>query len=373
VLFLATAASAQPPRITEAFPHLPWQRPVYLTHFGDGTGRIVLAQQDGRVFWFANDRDTKTIYELIDLRKRVGRKGNEEGLIGLAFDPDVKKTRHVYLHYTLTPEKKNVLSRFTMNEALSKADPASEQVILTVDQPYANHNGGAVEFGPDGFLYVALGDGGSANDPHNNAQDLSNLLGKVLRIDVRNAGEKPYAVPDDNPFVGAENARPEIWAYGLRNVWRMSFDPATGVLYGGDVGQDKWEEIDVIERGGNYGWSVLEGAHAFKPDQKREGATYIPPIAEHSHAQAKSITGGYVYRGKAIPSLAGAYIYGDFETGLIWSLRYDPQTGKATAPQFVGHAPQIASFGVDEAGELYVCSLTGKVYKFVPQSSPVTP
>ncbi len=358
LLAVATAANGQAVRIVEAFPKLSFQRPILLTHLGD---RVVVAQQDGRVFWFPSERDVAQVHELIDLRNRVGRKGNEEGLIGLAFDPKVRENRHVYLHYTRRPQKVNVLSRFTLDERYNTADPTSEVELLKVEQPYPNHNGGDIQFGPDGMLYVSLGDGGSREDPQNNAQKLGNLLGKILRLDV--SGDK-FVVPKDNPFVGADNARPEIWAYGLRNVWRMSFDRETGVLYAGDVGQDKWEEINVIKRGGNYGWRVYEGSHVFKREEINLSVPYEGPIAEHDHAQAKSITGGFVYRGKRIPSLVGRYVYGDYETGLIWSLKYDPKTGKATKPTFLGHAPQITSFGEDRDGELYVCSLNGKVYKF---------
>jgi glucose/arabinose dehydrogenase len=233
-------------------------------------------------------------------------------LLGLAFHPDVKTNRQVFLHYTHTPGRKTTISRFKLDENLERIDASSEEVILSLDQPWANHNGGMIEFGPEGpdrMLYISLGDGGSGGDPLNSGQRLDTLLGKILRVDVdhpRKGAGLNYAIPEDNPFVGRDGAKGEIWAYGLRNVWRFSFDRQTGELWAGDVGQNAWEEIDVITKGGNYGWRVREGFHGFNPRQGDKPADMIDPIVEHPRREAQSITGGYVYRGKAIPQLVGA-------------------------------------------------------------------
>ena len=276
--------------------------------------------------------------------------------------------------------RRGVLARFEVSaDDPDRADPDSEAVILEVPQPFGNHNGSTVLFGPDGYLYVSLGDGGSANDPQNNAQDLGTLLGTVLRLDVD--GEPGgYAIPQDNPFVDRPGARGEIWAYGLRNIWRMSFDRSTGDLWAGDVGQNAWEEIDVITKGGNYGWRSREGMHPF-----REGVSTDPlidPVVEYAQRQRRqiigmSVTGGYVYRGRAMKRLYGAYVYGDYVTGRIWALRYD--SGQVTAQREVFHSPPrvyISSFGEDAAGELYVCSFdamdgrgggAGRIYRVVEE------
>ncbi|MHC5009036.1 MAG: PQQ-dependent sugar dehydrogenase [Planctomycetota bacterium] len=260
-------------RLTRAFPRIALQRPVLITNVGDD--RLFVVNQKGRIQVFANRSDVEGSHVFLDLREKVHTGHNEEGLLGLAFDPDYADNRHFYVYYSASPPRRSVLSRFTADaNDPNVADPDSERVVLEVPQPYGNHNGGAVQFGPDGYLYLSLGDGGSANDPHGHGQDLTTLLGTILRIDVRGgAADRPYTVPADNPFVGRADVRPEIWAYGLRNVWRMSFDRATGDLWAGDVGQNDWEEIDLIVKGGNYGWSIREGAHPF-----RAGAAAVPLI-----------------------------------------------------------------------------------------------
>jgi glucose/arabinose dehydrogenase len=255
----------------------------------------------------------------------------------------------------------------------NQADMTSERILLEFPQPYWNHNGGVILFGPDGKLYIASGDGGKANDPHDNAQNLGALLGKIFRIDVdARTGKLAYGIPADNPFAGRkDDARGEIWAYGLRNVWRMSFDRETGDLWAADVGQNKWEEVNLITRGGNYGWNIRESFHKFKEDGPAKG-DWIDPVIEYAHhagvekeskfpghGYGVSITGGYVYRGKAIPALRGAYVYGDFVTGLIFAVRQ--KDGKATEHgtihQQKGKVYQIASFGEDAEGELYLLPL----------------
>ncbi|MGH7179585.1 MAG: PQQ-dependent sugar dehydrogenase, partial [Tepidisphaeraceae bacterium] len=234
--------------------------------------------------------------------------------------------------------------------------------IMTVGQPYANHNGGLCLFGPDGMMYIGMGDGGSAGDPQNRAQNPAELLGKMLRIDVNR--RNGYAVPSDNPLVGRRGACPEIWAGGLRNPWRFCFDPVTGLLYCADVGQYLWEEIDIITRGGNYGWRIREGAHPFRPVDNPPG-DLVDPIKEYGHELGISITGGYVYRGRRIPSLVGWYVYGDYSSGRIWALKYE--NGKVTGDvELLNTRALISSFGEDSEGELYVCDHAGSVLKIVP-------
>lgn len=361
--------AGSPVRVEVAFPHLRFANPLYITHPRDGSDRLFVVEQGGTVRWFANKRETKPdeVVLAIDLSRKV-RAGGEEGLLGMAFHPDVKKNRQVFLHYTQRPGKQTIISRFFMDEALQRIDPASEKVFISLPQPWSNHNGGMIEFGPDGMFYIALGDGGAAGDPHNNSQRKDTLLGKILRIDVnRSDPGHHYAIPPDNPFVQeGGNTRGEIWAMGLRNAWRFSFDRKTGYLWAGDVGQNQWEEIHLVEKGKNYGWNLYEGSHPFRRPGPNDKGPYEMPLAEHPRGQAASITGGYVYRGKKIPAVQGAYIYGDFVTGLIWLIRYDPGTRKATEPLYIAQVPGIASFGEDRDGELYITSFDGRIYRFEP-------
>jgi glucose/arabinose dehydrogenase len=253
-----------------------------------------------------------------------------------------------------------------------RADPDSEEVLLTIPQPYWNHKGGTIVFGPDGYLYVGLGDGGYRDDPHGNAQNLKTLLGSILRIDVdhKDPGLQ-YAIPKDNPFVGCKDARGEIWAYGIRNVWRIAFDRKTGDLWAGEVGQDLWEEIDIIKRGGNYGWNRREAMHPATPRDPR-GAKgtgprpeFIEPIWEYHHDVGKSITGGNVYRGKLVPELEGGYLYADFITGQMWALWYDKAKGEVTANREIQpKGLPVMSFGEDDNGETYFLTQEGGIHKF---------
>lgn len=329
-------------------------------------GEILVAEQTGRVRYFRQEQLTAEhifVEESLDLRDRVSSRGSEEGLLGLALDPS--EERHLYVYYSAANPRRSVVSRFDYNPQTGKADPASELVIFEIGQPYHNHNGGQIAFGPDGYLYIGLGDGGSAGDPLGNGQDTSTLLGSILRIDVSNATPRqPYAIPPDNPFADS-GGRSEIWAYGLRNPWRFSFDRETGDLWAGDVGQNQWEEIDIIERGGNYGWNILEGNHCFRPREgcDREGA--IPPVWEYSLDGAPcSVIGGYVYRGDAIPWLRGAYVYGDFCSGKVYGLRYEG--GQVTEhKELADTGLRIMSFAQDHAGELYLLSQTEGEYQLV--------
>ena len=302
--------------------------------------------------------------EPLDLRDRVSRRGSEEGLLGIAlWTPH--NGRHLFLYYSAANPRRSVVSRFDYDPLNREANPDSELVILEVEQPYSNHNGGQIAFGPDGYLYIGLGDGGAAGDPLGSGQDTSTLLGSLLRIDVSSASpEQPYAIPLDNPFADG-GGRPEIWAYGLRNPWRFSFDRETGELWTGDVGQNQWEEIDIVERGGNFGWNILEGNHCFRPRDNCDREGTIPPVWEYSlDGEPCSVIGGYVYRSDAIPWLRGAYVYGDFCSGKVYGLRYED--GRVTEHKELADTNlRIMSFAQDPNGELYLLSQTEGVYRLV--------
>ncbi len=407
LLMMATAAPAaevdeSPLAVTiaPAFPELKisgWEeevnglptplRPILVTNFGDGSNRVVMAQQQGQIHVFENKQGPQESKVYLDLSPRVtyNDKQNEEGFLGLAFHPKYKETGEFFVYYTSKAKPQtSIVSRFKVSkDDPNKADPDSEEVLFEIPQPYWNHNGGTVCFGADGYLYIALGDGGAGNDPHNNAQNLNTLLGKILRVDVdKKENGKNYAIPKDNPFVGVVAAgsapnrqtplvAPEIYAYGLRNVWRMSFDRKTGQGWIGEVGQNVWEEIDLLEKGGNYGWNLREGKHVFTPAGQGTISNLIDPIWEYDHTVGKSITGGNVYRGSAVPELQGSYLYADYVSGKIWALKYDMQKKTVVANRPVPHDKSslpVISFGEDEAGEVYltIVTPTGEgIYRFV--------
>ena len=305
----------------------------------------------------------------LDVTAKVSA-GGEQGLLGLAFDPDYATNGRFVVHYTDLAGN-TVLSRFQVSADPDRADPASELPILTASQPAANHNGGQVAFGPDGLLYLGLGDGGGSGDPEGRGQSLTDLLGSILRIDVRTGD--PYTVPADNPFVGNPDARAEVWSYGLRNPWRFSFDRGTGDLYIADVGETQREEIDVSTpadgagRGANYGWSIMEGSRCFHAEGCDQTGLTLP-VFEYTHQEGCSVTGGYVYRGSAIPSLQGHYFYADFCQGWVRSFRYAGGTviDETQWPTLAPGGP-VLSFGEDSAGELYVLQASGGVFKIVPE------
>ena len=329
-------------------------------------GEFLVSEQAGRVWYFRQEHLTAQdifAHELIDLRGQISSRSSEEGLLGLALDPN--DGRHLYVYYSTSNPRRSVVSRFDYHPLNQEIERDSELIILEIGQPYPNHNGGQIAFGPDGYLYIGLGDGGAAGDPLGSGQDTSTLLGSILRIDVSNAtAGQPYAIPPGNPFAEG-GGRPEIWAYGLRNPWRFSFDRETGELWTGDVGQNEWEEIDIVVRGGNYGWNILEGNHCFRPRDNcdREGA--IPPVWEYSLDGAPcSVIGGYVYRGEAIPWLRGAYVYGDFCSGKVYGLRYE--NGQVTEhKELADTSHRITSFAQDNAGELYLLSQSAGIYRLV--------
>ncbi|MDH3252610.1 MAG: PQQ-dependent sugar dehydrogenase, partial [Ignavibacteria bacterium] len=294
----------------------------------------------------------------------------EQGLLGLAFHPQYIANGFFFVNYTKDNPRRTVISRFSVSVSNpDSADAESEVVFLEIDQPFPNHNGGGLLFDADGYLYIALGDGGSAGDPANNGQDRSSLLGKILRIDVDvpSAGRN-YSIPPTNPyFQAASGFREEIYAYGFRNPWRISFDPATGRLWTGDVGQGAWEEIDVVESGGNYGWRIMEGNQCYNPSVNCNTNGLIPPVWEYGHSNENgcSVTGGYVYRGNSVPGLTGAFVYGDYCTGRIWALRFDGQSPPLNSI-IVEAGFSVSTFGIDSRNELYVCSYNnGRVFRIV--------
>jgi glucose/arabinose dehydrogenase len=348
-----------------AFPNISFNRMVFLTHAGDGSGYLFLVLQEGQIIVFQNNDDVESLIVFLDIRDRVDDSENEEGLLGLAFDPHYESNGYFYVHYTASSPARSIISRFSVTvDDQQKADIESELVILQINQPYDNHNGGHIAFGPDGYLYIGLGDGGNGGDPYGNGQNNRTLLGTILRIDVSDSSEqKKYGIPPDNPFAGLKYEKNEIWAYGLRNPWRFSFDEETGLLWVGDVGQNKFEEIDIVEKGGNYGWNVLEGFHCH-PDSTSscDSEEFEAPIVEYDRDEGCSVTGGYVYRGSIFNFLYGSYIYGDFCSGLIWALNYDG-TKIVDVTILVDSDLIISSFGEDEEGELYILSFDNKIYR----------
>ena len=351
-----------PVQLENAFPALLFDRPVLLCAPPDGSNRVVVVEQAGRVRVLPNDRNAASTTVMLDLSAQV-LFGGELGLLGLAFHPDYASNGWLYVYYTADLPMRSVLSRFTISADSNVVDAGSEVVLLEVAQPFGNHNSGALAFGPDDKLYVACGDGGSGNDPFDNGQQRSTLLGNILRL------EHDGSVPPDNPFVGAAgDVRGEIWAYGLRNPWRMSFDRATGRLWVGDVGQGAREEIDIVVRGGNYGWRIYEGNRENLNPGMLAASSFAAPVFDYDRSQGASVTGGHVYRGAAVPSLQGAYVYGDFASGRIWALVYDGEQAIGNTQITQTNSP--ASFGEDAAGELFVCCFDGIVRKLTPDATP---
>ena len=382
----STPSSAPPPpppgavQATRLFPGLSFRQPVALLLAPGGAARWFVVEQAGRVRSFDATAAAPAAETAVDISARVVSRG-ELGLLGMALHPGWPTTPEAFLCYTRpSPRLQSVLSRFRSADGRT-LDPASEQVLLTVDQPFENHDGGNLAFGPDGMLYLGLGDGGSGGDPLDNAQNPNTLLGKVIRIDVRGTGAS-YAVPPDNPHAGnppctagtGTQACPEAWAFGFRNPWRFSFDRATGDLWAGDVGQNAWEEVDVVVRGGNYGWRFREGAHCYQPGTGCptpgtvvNGAPLVDPVTEYDHGAAggSAITGGYVYRGSAIPSLRGLYLFGDFGSGRLWS--HTPGTTGLQKTELLRTGLSISSFGEDAAGEILLLDYaSGGIFRIEP-------
>ncbi|MEM8735887.1 MAG: PQQ-dependent sugar dehydrogenase, partial [Planctomycetota bacterium] len=371
-----------------AFPNLKWDgwepideggnirplRIMEITYAKGDDSKLFAAAQSGLVFEFANDREATNAKLLLDISETVTQwnsgGANEEGLLGLALHPEFQKNGYLYVYYSHSEDHRSVVSRFAYKDGAIDRD--SELVVMEAAQPYQNHNGGSIEFGPDGYLYIGTGDGGLRNDPKINGQNLTSPLGKILRIDVNSTDvDGKYGIPADNPFADVDGARPEIFAFGFRNPWRIAFDKASGRLWCGDVGQELWEEVNVVEKGGNYGWSRREGSYPFgnKP-QPSEISDPISPVWEYDHTTGKSITGGRVYHSSRIPVLQGKYIYADYVTGAIWALTYDESKGQATAnEQLIAGGVPVLAFGEGPDGEIYYTKANAKeqIFRFVPE------
>jgi glucose/arabinose dehydrogenase len=367
---------AEPPPIAveQVFTQLAFDQPLLMLQAPGDDTRWFVVEREGAVRIFPNDPDAALgdVETFIDLTASVDSGPGEAGLLGMAFHPDFPATDQVFLSYTRIGLE-SVISRFTVDAATGNLDPASEEILLTVPQPFGNHNGGNIVFGPDGFLYIGFGDGGGGGDPEENAQDTTNILGTIVRIDVD--GGQPYAIPADNPFAGNTECVqgsgtldcPEIFAWGFRNPWRFSFDSQTGDLWVGDVGQNSWEEVDRVEMSENYGWDEREGAHCFEP-QTGCSTDNVDPITEYANSgDDRSITGGYVYRGSAIPDLAGFYVFGDFGSGRIRAVASDSEQG--VEPDELLDTPlSIASFAQSSTGELFAIDISaGTIHQLTPE------
>lgn len=366
------------------------EEPLYVTHAGDGSNRLFVVEKSGRVLILKGGAILEKPF--LDISSKVAEVGRETGFLGIAFHPDYKNNGRFFVNYTAIDNNKGqrvdnennypyplnrgesdvisglktVIAEYHVsNRNPDLAVNDDERIILEIDQPTNVHNGGQLQFGPDGFLYIGMGDGGPANDIFGKGQDKNTLLGKVLRINVDEGS--PFSIPIDNPFVGEEGAD-EIWAYGFRNPWRFSFDRLDGRLFLADVGQLSFEEVDIVEKGGNYGWNIMEGFHCFPPEVSDcDQSGLILPIAEYSHDEGQAIIGGYVYRGAQIPDLQGSYLFGDFGSGVIWSLvEIDPNVWERK--ELIRTDFPISSFGEDEEGEVYVVDFTGSVFRIVSVS-----
>ena len=387
----ANATCVAPPRPTgtaavsvqRVFPELSFSQPLLMLQVPGDASRWFVLEKTGRARVLDNQPGVATSSIFLDLSLIVNT-ASEGGLLGMAFAPDWATSRIAYVSYTRTPAgggMQSVVSRFTSADGGQTLNPASEQVLLTINQPFNNHNGGDIEFGPDGYLYLGMGDGGSSGDPQNNAQNTHNLLGTFIRIDVSGGGD--YTIPADNPFAGnprcgtsasagSGNAPcPEIYAWGLRNPWRFSFDHVTGRLWAGDVGQNAREEINLIERGGNYGWRFREGFICFNPSSNCPSAGLIDPVIDYPHSEGRSVTGGYVYRGDAQPTLQGRYVFGDFISGRIWALESD-EDGVFSKVELANTSHSISSFGSGHDGEIYVVDFGGGLYRLQPAGAGST-
>lgn len=357
-------------KIVNAFPNLNFSSLVDIQNAGDGSNRIFVVEQSGIIKVFDNNPNVTSAATFLDIDDRVSS-GGEMGLLGLAFHPQFPDSPYFYVDYTAGSPRRTVISRFSLSSS-NMGDTSTEKILLEVAQPYSNHNAGQIAFGPDNYLYISMGDGGSGGDPQNNGQTLSSLLGKILRIDVdkHDSGLK-YSIPDDNPFYqNSEGIAEEIFAYGLRNPWRFSFDSVTGELWTGDVGQNLWEEIDIIESGKNYGWRITEGNHCYNPSSGCDFTGIELPVWEYDHSDTGgySITGGYVYHGSDASELTNKYIYADYVTGNIWALT---KVGNDYQNELLFNTSyNVSTFGVDEQSELYFANYSGTIYKF--EGDPVT-
>lgn len=344
-----------------AFTNLTFVQPVDVQNAGDNTDRLFVVERRGVITVFANDQAVASTETFLDISSKVETGNIEQGLLGLAFHPDYETNGYFFVYYTIDGGNTNRLARYNVSAGDADiADPGSEAVLLEFAKPYRNHNGGQIVFGSDGYLYVAVGDGGGGGDPDDNGQDLTTLLGSILRLDVNSQSLGNYGIPLTNPFaLNTKGYRAEIYAYGLRNPWRFSIDASTGWLWAGDVGQGAWEEIDIIEIGGNYGWDCYEGTHQYTTKPLCDTlSVQIDPIYEYPHSMGNiSVTGGHVYRGPTMSSLTGVYIFADYSSGRIWGIGYN---GTEVTPVvgLLDSDYMISAFGVDEDNELYVCDFS---------------
>jgi glucose/arabinose dehydrogenase len=361
--------------VESAFPNLTFNQPVGIFSSNDGTNRLFVIEQSGVIRVFNNSKTVTSSNVFLDISSRV-LYGGEQGLLGLAFHPNYLVNGFFYVNYVADNPLRTVIARYSVspsnpNQALSN----SEFVVLEISQPFSNHKGGQLAFGADGYLYVGVGDGGSGGDPFGNGQNRSVLLGKILRIDVNSPSTgRNYGIPADNPFVGNTlGYKEEIYAYGFRNPWRFSFDPLTGRLWVGDVGQNIEEEIDIVGRGKNYGWNIMEGTLTYSSGSQ---TGLELPVWEYSHSDGIAIIGGFVYRGSALTGLTSMYVYGDYGSGTVWALQYDGAT--TTVNTLLADTNlNISSFGIDGQNELYFCALNGKIYtlsgNFIPEFPSTLP
>jgi glucose/arabinose dehydrogenase len=349
------------------------ERPVYLTHAGDGSGRLFIVEQEGRVRVWQNGQLLAAPF--LEIESEVEDGGNEQGLLSIAFHPQYETNGRFFVYYTAEGEDDPItIAEYTASPPSSNVANTTERILLTIPHPqFENHNGGQLQFGPDGYLYIGTGDGGGGGDPFENGQNIDvrdqrgkhPLLAKILRIDVD--GAPPYGIPSDNPYAGGARVNDEIYAIGFRNPWRFSFDRQTGELYAADVGQNQWEEIDIVAKGGNYGWNTMEGEHCYDPASGCNTNNLVLPIYEYNHSEGCSITGGYVYRGARSPALVGTYIFADYCEELVWGLKDGVRMNLlARGDLQLG----ITSFGEDEAGELYVLTGQGVVSRIVGPEGP---
>lgn len=372
ILLLGRAASCQqtdPYTVVKAYPSLTFNSPIDLQMPRSGDTRLFIVEQAGKIYGFAAQASASQKDLFLDISDTVSQSGGELGLLGLAFHPNYRRNGYFYVYYTTGSSPiRSVVARYRRSSTdKTVADPASGVEILTFDQPYENHNGGQIAFGPDGFLYIATGDGGSGGDPQGNGQSLATLLGKILRIDVdHRSGDSKYRIPRSNPFRRTAGAKGEIFAYGLRNPWRFSFDSRTGLLWAGDVGQDAREEIDIVRKGKNYGWNIREGSTCYSESQGCDSSGKVEPIFDYTHADGESVTGGFVYRGRRLGELRGQYVYGDFISGRIWGLRR--RAGRVVNTLLADTSLNISAFGRTRRGELLLLSYSdGAIYKLQKQ------
>ncbi len=386
------ASVALPAMTTEvAFTKLKFSRPVALAYPDDASNLLFVAEQHAATIQsFPDEKDTTDKREFLKLPDPINR-GNEEGLLGLAFHPRYKKNGEFFVYYSANDmgTRRSVVARFHVSrDDPRKADPGSEERVWVSDKdPFENHNGGCIAFGPDGYLYISLGDSGAGGDPLKTGQNPSDWFASILRIDVDHPADgKAYGIPADNPRLRDPerfaNWAPEVYCIGLRNVWKFSFDRATGTLWAGDVGQNEYEMVHILQNGGNYGWSIKEGFHPFEPKRRQKvdpSGAIIPPLVEYPHKptperpdDGKSITGGYVYRGKMLPELAGVYVYADFDTGRVWGLRAQGSKVVENAELIDRKREKklnIAAFGENSDGELYILAFDGRIHRFARQSN----